>query len=97
MNNVKFDGVYYPVREVDTLKDIITSSAELFADKTAYLEKDKKAEKFMPVTYRQMKEDIDALGTGLIDMGLKGEKIAVIGETSVRWLLTTSPLPPRTV
>ena len=72
MNNVKFDGVYYPVREVDTLKDIITSSAELFADKTAYLEKDKKAGKFLPVTYRQMKEDIDALGTGLIDMGLQG-------------------------
>ncbi len=88
MNNEKFDGVYYPVREVTDLKDIITSSAELFADKTAYLEKDKRTEKFMPVTYRQMKADIDALGTKLADMGLKGEKIAVIGETSVRWLLT---------
>lgn len=88
MNNPKYDGVFYPVREVNDLKEIITSSAELFADKTAYLEKDKKAGKFMPVTYRQMKDDIDALGTGLIDMGLQGEKIAVIGETSVRWLLT---------
>ena len=78
MNNPKYDGVFYPVREVNDLKEIITSSAELFADKTAYLEKDKKAGKFMPVTYRQMKDDIDALGTGLIDMGLQGEKIAVI-------------------
>lgn len=49
MNNPKYDGVFYPVREVNDLKEIITSSAELFADKTAYLEKDKKAGKFMPV------------------------------------------------
>ena len=35
MNNPKYDGVFYPVREVNDLKEIITSSAELFADKTA--------------------------------------------------------------
>ncbi len=29
MNNVKYDGVYYPVREVSDLKDMIVKSAEL--------------------------------------------------------------------
>lgn len=41
MNNVKYDGVYYPVREVSDLKDMIVKSAELFRDRPAYLQKDK--------------------------------------------------------
>ena len=88
MNNKKYDGVYYPVREVTDLRDILIQSTELFEDDTAYLVKDKDLGEFVPITYGEVRDDMDAFGTKLIDMGLKGKRIAVIGETSYYWLLT---------
>ncbi len=88
MNKAKYEGVPHPVRETNDLKDIVTYSCEHFADTAAYLQKDRPGGTFQPITYRQVKEDLDAFGTKLIDMGLKGKKIAVIGETSYLWFLT---------
>jgi len=88
MNNKKYDGVYYPVRDVTDLKDIIIQSTDLFPDETAYLEKDRTIGEFVPITYARVREEMDAFGTKLVDMGLKGKKIAVIGETSYNWILT---------
>ncbi len=88
MNKKKYEGVLYPVREAKDLKDIIVKSANEFKDVAAYLEKDRPGGSFKPITYGQVKKDMDALGTKLIDMGLKGKKIAVIGETSYSWILT---------
>ena len=86
MNKEKYNGKEWPVREVTDLKDIICSSSSMFAEKAAYLYKD--SGEWKPVLYKQVKQDMDALGTRLIDLGLKGEKIAVIGETSYLWFLT---------
>lgn len=88
MNNKKYDGVYYPVREVTDLKDMIESSAALFKDVPAYLQKDKPGGTFRPVTFGEFKEKMDALGTRLLDLGLGGKKIAVVGESCWQWILT---------
>lgn len=87
MNNIKYDGVYYPVRDVKDMRDMIRKSAELYGDKTAYLQKDRPGGTFQPITYGKVKEDMLALGTKLVDMGLKGKKIAVIGESCYEWIL----------
>ena len=88
MNDKKYDGVYYSFRKVEDIKELITSSAELFADHAAYLQKNHETGNFEPVTYAEVKQDMDAFGTKLVSLGLKGKKVAVIGETSVSWLLT---------
>ena len=88
MNDKKYDGVYYKFRKVEDLKELICTSAEKFSDHAAYLQKSKESGKFEPVTYGDMKQDMDALGTKMIEMGLRGKKIAVIGETSISWILT---------
>ncbi len=88
MNDKKYDGVYYKFRKVEDLKELISSSAEKFADNDAYLQKNKDTDKFEPVKYSQVKSDMDALGTKLVSMGLSGKKVAVIGETSYSWVLT---------
>ncbi|MBR2546811.1 MAG: AMP-binding protein [Eubacterium sp.] len=88
MNDKKYDGVYYKFRKVEDLKELICTSAEKFADNDAYLQKNKETGRFEPVKYSEVKSDMDALGTKLIDMGLSGKKIAVIGETSYSWILT---------
>ena len=63
-------------------------SAELFRDRPAYLQKDKPGGTFQPLTYGEFKEKLDALGTRLMDLGLAGKKIAVIGESCYQWLLS---------
>ena len=88
MNDKKYDGVYYKVRKVEDLKEMICSSAEKFADHDAYLQKNKDTGKFEPIKYKEVKSDMDALGTRLVSLGLAGKKVAVIGETSYRWVLT---------
>lgn len=88
MNNKKYDGVYYPVRKIRDLRDIIISSAELKPDHPAYMVKDRPGGTFRPITFGQLREDMDALGTKLISLGLKDKKIAVIGATSYHWLLS---------
>ena len=88
MNNAKYDKVFYPVREISDLKEMITKSAELYGDKAAYLQKDKPGGTFCPVTYNRFKDEMDSFGTRLLDMGLKGKKIAVIGESCYQWILT---------
>ena len=62
MNSKRYNGVNYPTREVTDLKDLVNSSTSMFPDNTAYLTKDKKAAAFVPITYRKVKEDLDALG-----------------------------------
>lgn len=88
MNSKKFAEKLYPVREATDLKDILFSTIEEFSRETAYLVKDKKQKKFVPITYEEVGEDISSLGTKFLDLGLRGEKIAVIGDTSYEWLLT---------
>ena len=67
-SNKKYRDSYYPVRTITDLKDLIGSSAELFGSRTAYLKKDTPGGRYIPVTYRQLKSDIDAFGTALTDL-----------------------------
>ncbi|MEG0923665.1 MAG: AMP-binding protein [Anaerovoracaceae bacterium] len=88
MNKEKYDGVYYDHRKIKDLKDLIISSSELYKDLPAYLVKDRPGAAFRPITFGQVREEMDALGTSFLKLGLKGKKIAVIGENSYYWLLT---------
>ena len=88
MNSKKYKDVLYEMREISDLKDMIDSSAELFGDKTAFLEKEIQGGEYMPITYKTLKSDIDCLGTYFTELGLKGKKIAIIGENSYKWVVT---------
>ncbi len=88
MNNKKFDGVYYSTREVTDIKEMLRTTARHHRDKAAYLVKDIPGTDFRPITFGQLREDVDALGTKFLDMGLKGKKIAIIGNARYNWLLT---------
>lgn len=88
MNSVKYKDEIYIHRPIKDLKDMIDSSAMLFAEETAFLVKDKPGGDYVPVKFSQFKNDIDALGTALMDLGLTGKKIAVIGENRYEWVVT---------
>lgn len=73
----------YKVREIADLKHMLKTSVELYADKPAFLTK--KEGKYAPTTYKEYNEDVESFATALIDMGLLGKRIAVIGENRYEW------------
>lgn len=78
----------YEVRKINNLKDMLDSSVHIYGEKAAFLRKFHEAEAYSPVTYKEYKQDVDALGTALIHMGLKGKRIAVIGENRYEWAVS---------
>lgn len=81
---VKYENLY-EVRPIRDLREMITSSVELFGEKAAFLLKKEGSPEYVPVSYRQYKQDIDALGTALVDLGLKDKRIAIISENRYEW------------
>ena len=75
----------YAVRPIKNLKDMLNSSAELYGNKAAFLAKKKDQLDYSPISYKQYKSDVDAFGTALLDLGLKGGRIALIGENRYEW------------
>lgn len=84
---MKYENLY-PVRPIKNLKDMLNSSAEIYGSKAAFLSKPKGQSDYVPISYTQYKKDVDAIGTALIDLGLKGSKIALIGENRYEWSIS---------
>lgn len=77
-----------PIHEFDKftdLKDMLKNTEKKFADRPAYLFKTDKEGVFKEIKYREFIDDIEALGTSLISLGLKGKRIAVISENRYEW------------
>lgn len=75
-------------RPVTDLKNMLETSAELYSDNIAFLQKFNKNEPFTPIKYHQVLNDVNALGTALIARGMKGGRIAVIGENCYQWAIS---------
>lgn len=88
MNSVKYKESLYEVRDVENLRELIDGSVERFNQRPAFMVKDKTKGKFVSISYKKMQEDIRSLGTSLINLGLRGRKIAVIGENSYYWAIS---------
>lgn len=77
-----------PIHEFDKftdLKDMLKNTERKFSDRPAYLFKTDKEGVFKEIKYREFIDDINALGTSLINMGLKDKRIAVISENRYEW------------
>ena len=79
---------YEPGRPITDLKDMITSSAELFADRPCIWVKKYKGAEYKAIPYKMFKKDMDALAVKMLDMGLKGKRIAVMGLGCYEWIVT---------
>ncbi len=88
MSSNKYKDDLYQNRPIRDLKDMICTSAELYQEKAAYLVKDKPGGVYRPISFRQLKEDIDSLGTAFMDLKLTGKKVALIGENRYEWIVS---------
>ncbi len=79
-----------PIREVrmiSDLKDMLEQSARLYPENDAFWLKSEDGS-YRGVKYRQLKNEVDALGTAMINLGLKGKPIAIIGENRYEWCIS---------
>ncbi len=77
----------YKVREVKNVKQLMEDSCRIYKDNVAYYVK-KDSKEYSPIKYSQVYEDMNALGTALINLGLKDKRIAVIGENRYEWAIS---------
>lgn len=74
----------YDYLKINDLKDMLNKTGRLYADKPAYRIKVEEG-KYQIYTHKEVRNMINNLGTALINLGLKGKRIAVIGENRYEW------------
>ena len=70
------------------LKDMLKQTGEAYGDRPAYIFKTEEKGKFRTITHKEFRDEINALGTVLINMGLKDKRIAIISENRYEWELS---------
>lgn len=75
---------------VNNFRELLDRSSKLYGNREAYIVKTGKSDSasYRTITHSEFRHEVDCLGTALIDAGLKGEKIAVIGENRYEWCLS---------
>ena len=80
----------YEATEFETIRDVIRNAVKKYPENNAFILKNKidKDVEYKKITYKQFGEDIDSLGTELINLGLKGKRIAIIGKNRYEWIVS---------
>ena len=75
----------YNEKKFNNLKEIINNSKEVFGNDPAFKFKNPETKQMYTMSYKDYIEEVEALGTALISIGLKDKKIGVIGENRYEW------------
>ena len=70
---------------VTDLKDMLNYSADEHPELPLFMQKYKPNQPFRNISFRQAREDVNAIGTGLLDLGLEDRHIGLIGRNSSEW------------
>lgn len=81
---------YRDSRPIMDIKDMMVKGAspELYGDNVAFHYKWKKEEPYKEITYKETMDDVNSLGTALIDAGYKDKRIAIIGDNCYPWAVS---------
>ena len=70
---------------VTDIKDMLNYSADNYGDIPLFMQKYSPKEPFQKVTYSQARDDVNALGTAMMALGLQDRHIGLIGRNSTEW------------
>ncbi len=70
---------------VTDLKDMLNYSADNHPDLPLFMQKYSANQPFKEISFRQAREDVNAIGTALLDLGLEDKHIGLIGRNSSEW------------
>ena len=84
---MRYSNNLYHAQEFNNIKEIIYNSVEQYSKNIAFVIKhtENKKIEYENITYKQLLEDINKLGTAVYSLGFKGKRIAVIGRNSYGW------------
>ncbi len=74
----------------ENIKEIIYNSVKMYPNHIAFVTKiiKEKGVTYKNTTYKKMLDEINALGSALYKLGLKGKRIAICGRNRYEWALT---------
>jgi len=73
-------------KEHKLIRESFDETTRRLPNKVGFLEKRPGMKSFREITYREFRNDVTSIGAALIEkLGLKGERIAIIGENSYEW------------
>ena len=75
----------YNEKKFNNLKEIINNSKEVFGNDPAFKFKNPETKEMYTMSYKEYIEEVEALGTALISIGLKDKRIGLIGENRYEW------------
>lgn len=86
---MRYSNNLYHAQEFNNIKEIIYNSVEKYSRNIAFVIKhtENKKVEYENITYKQLLEDINKLGTAVYSLGFKGKRIAVIGRNSYGWAI----------
>lgn len=79
--------LYRDSRPIMDLKHMFETSVELYGDNPAFWVKDTHDSPYRAISYKDAKGDVDALGTALHARGMRGNRIAVMGDNCYEWAM----------
>ena len=75
--------------EIKNFKELLDRAAEKHGDKIAFeYKKDISKKEYTKHTFNEYKEEVENLGTALIDMGFEKKRIALIGPNRYEWCVS---------
>ena len=87
--NRKTDYPLYDTVHYTDMRDMLQKTAERFGDRPAISYRVKPSdEEAIRLSYTEILGSVTALGTALIGRGMRGKKVALIGENSIGWILS---------
>lgn len=76
-----------PSVEYENMRELVADCCKKYSNKTAYsYRKNIKDKESIKISYKQLGEDVCALGTELIARGYAGKHVAVTGKMSYNWI-----------
>lgn len=84
----KLNNEIYEADTIKNFRELVNRSAKKYPNNIAYKFKEnlgKPNQKAVEKTYKEVKEEIECLGTVLLKMGLENKKIALIGSNRYEW------------
>ena len=79
----KRSKILHEVDKISNLKEMLQNTRKKYGNENAFAFKTE-----TPDVFRYYLDEIDSFGTALIDMGLKGKRIAVISENRYDWMVS---------
>jgi long-chain acyl-CoA synthetase len=78
---------FYKSERLRDIRGLVRRAAVLYADKIAYKEL-RSQNKVVEYSFSRLEQDVNAFGSKLLEMGMKGYHIAILGENSYAWVVS---------